>query len=57
MSLQRVKIEISHTFDLDIPDELLDEDGWDLHWYVAEAFEDQPWEFNNVTINEIRENK
>lgn len=58
MSLQRIKVEIRHTFELDIPDHLLDEDGddWALDAFIYDAFEEEDWEFSNLTINEIKDN-
>lgn len=57
MTLKRVKVEIRHTFDLDIPDDLLDEDGLELDYFVYDAFEDEDWEFNNMVISDIKENR
>lgn len=57
MTLKRVKVKIRHTFDLDIPDDLLDADGLELDYFVYDAFEDEDWEFNNMVISDIKENR
>jgi len=50
VTVRRVKIRIDHTFDLDIPDDLMDEDGWDLDYFVYDAFENEDWEFSDMVI-------
>ena len=55
MTVRRVKIRIDHTFDLDIPDDLMDEDGWDLDYFVYDAFENEDWEFSDMVIRHIEE--
>lgn len=52
MTMKQVTVRINHTFELDIPDELLDEDGWDLDYYIYDAFENEDWQFSDMIIRE-----
>lgn len=57
MTVKRVKVDIQHTFDLDIPDELLDEDGWALSGFIYDAFIDDEdnWDDVDFDIRDIKE--
>lgn len=57
MTVKRVKVYVRHTFELDIPDELLDEDSWDLSAFVFEAFIDDEsnWDDYEFDINDVKE--
>lgn len=48
MTVKRVRVDVSHTFDLDIPDDLLDEDSWDLSSFVYDAFIDEETRWDDV---------
>lgn len=55
MALKRVNVSIQHTFEVDIPDELLEdvEDGSDaLDDFIYGAFEDSDWYFSDMYISE-----
>lgn len=56
MTIKRVRVDIRHTFELDIPDELLDEDGWALSGFVYDAFMDDEdnWDDYDIDINDIK---
>lgn len=54
MTVKRVKVYIRHSFDLDIPDVLLDdEDGWELSYFIYNAFENEDWEFSDLDIRNL----
>lgn len=57
MTVKRVKVSIDHTFDLDIPNELLDEDAWDLSAFIYDAFIDDEdnWDAVDFDIRDIKE--
>lgn len=55
MTVKRVKVYVQHVFELDIPNELLDEDSWDLSAFVFEAFIEEPnWDNYEFDINDIK---
>lgn len=56
MTIKSVTVSISHTFELDIPDELLDEDAWELSGFVYDAFMDDEdnWDDYDLDINDIK---
>lgn len=51
MPIRRVSVSIDHTFEVDIPDELL-QDGWEdaLDDYLYSKFEDEDWIFDELSI-------
>lgn len=54
MTIRRVYVKIRHRFEVDIPDELLEdgrEDELDEHLYYH--FEDQDWIFDEVEIFDL----
>lgn len=57
MTVKRVTVDIRHTFDLDIPDKLLDEDSWALSDFIYDAFMDDEdnWDDMDFDINDIKE--
>lgn len=57
MTTKLVTVDISHTFELDILDELLDEDAWALSDFVYDAFIDDEdnWDSIDIDINDIKE--
>lgn len=59
VTVKRVFVVIRHVFDLDIPDTLLDEedDQWALDQFVYDAFEEEDWEFNELSIRDIKESE
>ena len=56
MTIKRVTVRVDHTFDLDIPEELLDEDAWDLSSFIYDAFIDDEdnWDDVDIDINNIK---
>lgn len=57
MTIKRVTVSVDHTFDIDIPDELLDEDSWSLSDYVYDIFmnDEDNWDDVDIDINDIKE--
>lgn len=57
MTIKRITVDVSHTFDLDIPDYLLEEDAWDLSSFIYDAFMDDEdnWDECDIDINDIKE--
>lgn len=55
MTIKRVTVDVRHTFELDIPDELLDEDAWDLSAFIYDAFIDDEdnWDDVDIDIKEV----
>lgn len=54
MTLKRVHVSISHSFEVDIPDDLLEANGSDvLDDFIYEAFEDSDWYFNDMRISGV----
>jgi len=56
VTIKRVTVRVDHTFDLDIPEELLDEDAWDLSSFIYDAFIDDEdnWDDVDIDINNIK---
>ena len=55
MTLKRVTVYVDHTFELDIPEDILNgPDDWALDYFVYDAFDDEDWEFSGIDIDDIR---
>lgn len=57
--IKRVKVYLTHEFEVDIPDELLDEnnaDEWALDGFIYDAFMDDEssWDAVEFDIREVR---
>lgn len=57
MAVRNVTVTVEHTFELDIPEDLLEEDSWDLSSFIYDSFMDDEdnWDSCDIDINEIRE--
>lgn len=57
MPIKRVKVSVDHAFDLDIPDELLNESNWELDGFIFDAFVDDEdnWDYVDFDIQDIKE--
>jgi hypothetical protein len=57
VTVKRVKVSVYHSFDLDVPDDLLDEDSWALSGFVYDAFIDDEdnWDDFGFDIRDIKE--
>lgn len=53
MTIRRVSVNISHDFELDIPDDLLEDGNEDaLDDYIYSSFEDEP--FDDLLITDLK---
>lgn len=55
MTIKTVRVSIYHTLELDIPDELLDEDSWDLSSFIYDAFMDNEDGWDDFNIEYIKD--